>query len=115
RAVAAIDETALLELTRSAGVDVDALGLAVRRMRSADVRPFAPVEPQPAQVVEHHRFRLARGARLIRVLDADQERAAVMLREQPVEDRRARTADVQMAGGRWGEADPDRHVAMRSG
>ena len=39
------------------------------------------------------------------VLDAQHERAAVPAGEQPVEERRAGAADVQVAGGRWREAD----------
>src|SRR2546430_11525365 len=39
--------------------------------------------------------------------DLDDECTSVMPREEPVEDRRARAADVEMAGGRRSEADAD--------
>ena len=43
----------------------------------------------------------------IGVLDAQDEDAAVPPREEPVEQRRARAADVEIAGGRGCEADSD--------
>ena len=43
-------------------------------------------------------FRFARRALGVGVLDAQDERAALAAREQPVEQRRARVADVEMAG-----------------
>ena len=48
---------------------------------------------------------LVRRALGVGVLDAQHEHAAVAAREQPVEERRARAADVQVAGGRRREAD----------
>ena len=47
-------------------------------------------------------------ARLVGILDAQQELAAVVAREQPVEQRRARAADVQESGRGGGEAGDDR-------
>ena len=48
---------------------------------------------------------LARRALDVGVLDAEDERAARAAREQPVEQRRARVADVQLPGRAGGEAD----------
>ncbi len=47
------------------------------------------------------------GALAVGVLDAQQHRAVGVLRIQPVEQRRARAADVQIAGGRGGKAGDD--------
>ena len=75
------------------------LGLAIRPVRPADVGPFVPVEAEPAQILEDARLRLARRALGVGVLDAQDERAVLAVREQPVEQRGARVADVQVAGG----------------
>ena len=48
-------------------------------------------------------------ARAVGVLDAQQELAAVVAGEQPVEQRGARAADMQEAGRRGGEAGDDGH------
>ena len=44
------------------------------------------------------------------VLDAQQEAAAVMPGEQPVEQRGAGAADMEKAGRRGGETDDDAHI-----
>ena len=63
--------------------------------RPADVRTLVPLEPQPAQVGEDGRLvRLVR-ARRVGVVDAQDEAAAVVAGEEPVEERGARRADVQ--------------------
>src|SRR5712691_6374137 len=46
-AVAAIGNAARQELTRNFAVPLDALGLAVRRVRAADVGFFFPMLPRP--------------------------------------------------------------------
>ena len=66
-----------------------------------------PVEAEPPHPVEDGVDRLLGGARLVGVLDAQEELAAVMPREQPVEERRPRPADMQKAGGRGGETGDD--------
>ena len=91
-------------------VAIEALGLEVRRVRSADVRPLIPVEAEPAQAVHDSRDHLPRRTLGVGVLDAQHERSAVPAGIQPVEKRRAGAADVQVAGGRRSEADAD-HVA----
>ena len=65
----------------------------------AGERAFVPVEAEPAQAVEddvHGFLRIARG---IGVLNAQNEGAAGVPGVKPVEQSRARTADVQVAGG----------------
>ena len=61
---------------------------------------------------------LARGALEVGVLDAQDERAALPAREQPVEERRARVADVQLPGRARSEAESHQvfgHSALISG
>src|SRR5450755_2802942 len=78
-------------------------------MRSADVRTFVPQRAQPVKIFEHHLLVLVRRARLISILDADDERSLMTLREQPVEDGRARTADMEMSRRRWSKSDANVH------
>ena len=56
------------------------LGLPVRPARPADVRALVPVEAEPAQVAQDRRFRLARRALDVGVLDAQDERRRRMPR-----------------------------------
>src|ERR1051326_1614783 len=71
------------------------LGITVRTVGAADVRPLVPIEPEPSKVVQHRRLRFARRALDVRVLDPQDERPAVTAREQPVEDGRPHVADVK--------------------
>ena len=76
-------------------------------MRTADVGPFVPIEPEPAQAVDDAGDHLPRGALGIGVFDAQHERAAVPAGVEPVEQRRPGAADVEIAGRRGSEADAD--------
>mmetsp|Transcript_7884 Transcript_7884/g.19695 ORF Transcript_7884/g.19695 Transcript_7884/m.19695 type:complete len:603 (-) Transcript_7884:9-1817(-) len=80
-------------------VDVRALGLAVGAVRAAHVGALVPVQAQPLEVAHHGLLGRARGARSVRVLDAQHELAAVAFGVQVVEQRGARAAHVQVAGG----------------
>jgi hypothetical protein len=46
-------------------------------------------------------------ARLVGVFDSQNEPSAVMPRKEPVEERRSRAADVEIASRRGGETDAD--------
>ena len=72
--------------------------------------PSSQVEPEPPQVVLDRGFRRRRRALAVGVLDAQDERAAVMARQQPVEERRAGVADVEVTGGAGGETDSHRRL-----
>ena len=85
---------------------IETLRLEVGCVRAADIRPFVPVEAEPAQAVEDAVDHLLRRSLGVGVLDAQHEHAAVAAREQPVEERGARAADVEVAGGRGSEAKP---------
>ncbi len=69
-------------------------------------RALVVVELQPAQRVEDLLDVLRGRALAVGIFDAQDERPAVVSREQPVVQRRARTADVQRPGRGWSEADP---------
>src|SRR5712664_356146 len=62
-------------------------------------RPFVPVHAQPLQTIQDslHQFRLV--ALRVRILDAQDHCAALAARKKPIEERRSRAPDVQIAGG----------------
>src|SRR6202021_1952501 len=84
---------------------VEPRGLKVRPVRPPDLRPFVPVEAEPAQVVKDVVDHSRRRALHVRILDAKHEPPAVMTREEPVEERRAGAADVEIACGRRSKAE----------
>ena len=98
--VAAIGVAALEQLVRD-------LGVARPELRLVIFVPV-PIEAEPAHPVEDRVDRLLGRARLVGVLDPQQELAAVVAGEQPVEQGGARAADVQEAGRRGREAGDDR-------
>src|SRR5690606_13484662 len=94
-------------------VDAEALALPVRAVRAADVGPLVPRDAEPAERVEDGPLALLGGARLVRVLDAQQELPAALLREGVVEQRDVARADVRVTGRRRRDADDGRgaHVS----
>src|SRR3546814_19903482 len=70
-------------------------------------RVAIPVEPEPAHPVEDRVDRGLGGAGAVGILDAQQELAAVVAREQPVEQRGARAADMEETRRRRREARDD--------
>ena len=96
-----------------------AAGVIARRCRSRSVCRYGPsepptstpsshVEPHPSQVLDDGALAFTRGPLDVGVLDTKDERALAVPREQPVEQGRARVADVQVAGGRWSKTDTHR-------
>src|SRR6187549_366450 len=86
-----------------------ALRLEVRLVGAADLGPLVPIEPEPAEAVEDRLQRLGDVALLIGIVDAQQELPAALAREQPIEQRRPDTPDVQIARGARREPCPYRH------
>ena len=95
------------ELLGPLAVGRDALALTVGAVGTATIRTLVPVEPEPLQVGEHAALALIARALDIGVLDAQHERAAMLAGEEPVEVRRARPADVEIAGRAGREAHAD--------
>ena len=71
-----------------------------------------PVQAQPPQAGDDGVHGFVRGPRPVGVLDAQAKAAAVMLGVEPVEQRRAGSADVKEARGRRGKAGDHRHGAI---
>ena len=103
----------LVELRRGAeaaiglaGVEQTArVGLVPREVRALKHDLLVPDEPEPLEPLEDRPRAFLGAARLVGVLDAQEELAAVFLGEEPVEERRSRAADVEVAGGGRGEAE----------
>ena len=74
-----------------------------------------PLKAEPRQAVENGVDRRLGRTRTVGIFDAQQELAAMMAGEQPVEERGAGAADVQEAGRRGGEAGYDGHVLVECG
>ena len=70
-------------------------------------RSLVPVQAEPAQALEDRVHRRGGGALLVGVLDAQHEDAAAVAREEIVEQRRPRAADVQEAARARREARAD--------
>ena len=109
-AVAVIGASVRDQLRRCGAIALEPLRLEIGRVRTADLRPFIPVEPEPSQAVENAGDHVGRRALDVGVFDAQDERAAVPPRVEPVEERRARAADVQIAGGRGRKTNAWDHV-----
>jgi len=90
---------------------LDDLAVALGARELAD-RLAVPFEPEPGEPVEDRLDRRFCGAFAVGVLDPEQEFAAQALGVEPVEQRRARAADMEEAGRGGGEARYDlRHGA----
>src|SRR5262245_25685727 len=84
-------------------VGVEPLGLRVRAIPAAHIRPRLPGEAEPALSL-HDRLQRARDeACAIGVLDAQDELPAVMTRQQPGIERGAVVADMRKARWAWRE------------
>ena len=74
--------------------------------------PSSHVESEPPHAVENAGDHVGRRALDVGVFDAEDERAAVPAGVEPVEQRRARAADVEIAGRRRRETDAGAHHSI---
>jgi len=78
------------------------------------VNRFAvPIDAEPGEPVEDGVDRSLRRALAVGVLDPQQHFPAAAAGVKPVEQRRARPADMQEPGRRGGETENDAHVGRR--
>src|SRR5690606_18871859 len=82
-----------------------ALALEVRSEGPASFRTLVPVQPEPAHRIQDRAHAVEARALLVRILDPEHEAAAVLARPEPVEERGAGAADVQIAARRGREPD----------
>ena len=85
------------------GIGLHAFGLAVGAKRAPDFHPFVPLQSHPPQILEDGLLGFAGGSLKVGILDAEDEGALLTASEQPVEERRAGVANVQVTGGGWSE------------
>src|SRR5262249_41511408 len=97
RAVATKGVTARDELVRVFLVERKPLRLHVRAVRPAGAGALVPREAEPAEALEDDLAARVGGALLIGVLDAEHERPAGLPGPEPVEERRADAADMEIA------------------
>ncbi len=103
------------QLVRVLLVDLAALALPVRAMRTANVRTLVPFDAQPAQRIVDLLLGFTGRAHLIGILDAQDELAAVLSGEAQVEQRDVGSTDVGIAGRRWRDAGANRgHECSRT-
>ena len=78
-------------------MSTEALRLKVRRIRTADERPFIPRQAEPSHPVKNALDHFVRRPLDIGVLNAQHEDAAMTTSEQEVEEGRAGAADMKVA------------------
>src|SRR5690606_22687723 len=76
------------------------VGLTIGCVRPAGVRPLAPVQAKPAQLLQDALLEVGVRTLAIGVFETQYHLAAVTPGEQAVEQRRARIAEVHATGGR---------------
>ena len=103
-AVVAIDVARGEQSVGGPAIALGPLRLEVGAERPADLGPFVPVDPDPAEAVEDLPDGILDVPLLVGVVDPQDELAAVMAGQQPVEQGRPHPADVQKAGRAGGES-----------
>ena len=107
------DVAGVLKFLQIALVKFCALALQIWPEIAAHMRAFIPVQAEPFQSIVNCGRRFFDMARSVGVFDAQNEFAAVMPRKEPVEERRSRAADVEIASRRGGETDADVRIHCR--
>src|SRR5688572_5407697 len=85
-------------------IDVETLRLPVRTTVAANIDAFGPVETEPLQIRDYAALGFARRPLEVGVFDSQDVRTSLATREQPVEERGARVADMQLPGRARSEA-----------
>jgi hypothetical protein len=85
-------------------INIEALGLKIRPVRTANLWTLIPSQAKPFESVDCS-LDIFRGNTIgIGILDAKDELAAGVTRVRPIKERGTNIADVQISGGRWREA-----------
>ena len=103
-------EIGLAFLHQSLGVlaiQLEAIALAIGCVRAADIGTLVPIDAEPLEIVEKLVLEARLAARKIGVLDAQHHDAAGLTGKEPVEERSAGVADVQLSRRRRSEANAD--------
>ena len=102
--------TAGQQLLHGRPIAIQPLRLIIRRQRSADLGAFVPVDPQPVEAVEDRLQRLFNVPLLIGVVDPQDELPSVLPGEEPIEQRSAYPANVQVSGGAGSESGANHEI-----
>ena len=115
RAETGIGAACVPQLLGGLFVHVEALGLGIRPKVTAYLGALVPIKAQPTHGAQDDLGVFVRGAGRVRIVDAQDEGAAVRASECPVVDSRAGAADVQLArrGGREADSNARSHVSSR--
>jgi hypothetical protein len=74
-------------------------------MRPTQHRTLISLEPELSDIRKNHFLMFALATRLIRVFDSEHQGSVGALGIEPIEEGRAGIPDMEVAGGRGGEAD----------
>jgi hypothetical protein len=113
RAEAVIRVVARHQLVRVRRIQVHTLGLTVWSVRPADIRTLVPLEAEPSEILEDAALRFPCRSLGVGILDAQDECSVLAVREQPVEQRRAGVAHVQLTGGAGSKSNAHTSVGSR--
>ena len=102
--VAAVDQ---LLCSLAVHPELFALGLHVRRVRTANPGAFVPVQAEPLQRFEDPLLRTLSPAFPVGILNTDDELPTRVTGKDPVQQRGAEIADVWIAGRAWRVSDTD--------
>ena len=96
------------QLVRNFPMATEALSLKVRGVRATNFRSFIPVESKPVHRLEYAGNHVLGRPFRVGVLDAENERSAVVARKEPVEQCRPCAPNVEIPRGRRRESDARR-------
>jgi hypothetical protein len=100
RTRARINKSAQLQFFQCHAIVRITLALIIRRERSADIRPFLPIEAEPPQVFEYRGSKLRLAARAVQVLVAQDQHAPRRSRPLLGHPESSRVSQMQIACGR---------------
>ena len=93
-------------------VFIQSLRLKIGRMRAIDFRAFIPINPQPAEPVKDRLQCLGDVTLSVGVINPQNKLAARLARQQPVEQSRADTPDMEVTSRAGSESSADRHGSV---
>lgn len=105
-AAAGIDESACAKLFPCSQIHLCSPALLVGSEGTAYIGPFVPIESQPAKIFEGGSSVFGAAAVGIEIFHAHHEAATGRSRSLPCTMEGACVSDMEITGGRWGEAAP---------
>src|SRR5687767_3198026 len=103
---------AIQQLLSRGAIAIEPLGLKVRRVRAANLRPFVPIDAQPPQSIEDTGDHFGLVTLDVGVLNAQDERAAVAARIEPIEQGSPGATNMKITGGGRGETETGNHLKV---